>query len=203
MSYLDGIEKGDQLWDSLANEWLRVVKIDDAGDYPVRFIMGHGCSTMDGCQEISDKNPRYLWDRVEVTLPPKPTRVIRKTGWAVVNTRHLYNTFDQAEEAAGNDSLCKVVFAVMGGMSGFICGPRIYEYKDGENIKEHHMTLLEDNKRQQEYLHAIREALNKVVIEKWIHQKSDPAWDNFVDQTQETISHTLCLIEDKVRTNAK
>ena len=106
MLYLDGIREGDRLWDSLADEWLRVARVDDNGDYPVRFAMGHGC-TMDGCQWIPDKNPRYLWDRVEITPPPRPKRVIRKTGWAVVNTRPLHDTFDQAEKAAGGDNFCK------------------------------------------------------------------------------------------------
>jgi len=81
MSYLDGIRKGDMLWDSLFEEWLRVVKIDDTGDYPVRFAKGYGCSTMDGLGIMfSNKNPRYLWDKVEVTPPPRPKRVVRKPG---------------------------------------------------------------------------------------------------------------------------
>ena len=65
------------------------------------------------------------------------------------------------------------------------------------------MTLLEDNKRQQEYLHTLRVAITNVSIKAWIAHKTDPGWKSFINDTQEAISQTMILIERELRTKAK
>ena len=79
MAYLDGIKKGDKLFNFCLRKWVTVIDIRCNEEYPI-IINGGVDITIEGTYCTEEVIPLFLWQEVDIldinNLPKKPKKII-------------------------------------------------------------------------------------------------------------------------------
>lgn len=96
---------GDRVW-SQRHGWGFIARRDNDLTYPLVCKFGDEKCTysLEGKYVTHDKFPSLFWDEIPIVAPPKPKRMVKKTGWVnFYGVSHPCNNVHRTREDADRE----------------------------------------------------------------------------------------------------